>query len=140
MKTILTTYCKRFNYCCYHHQCIANCRICHTKTLLNLQCTDDDTRSYRNVCNMSLISFSLAVMFIIRFGAVLTKSSILLAHFASRNPTYAATILFLATLANSRCMHSVARRRRKDTLVIPSATTQSLVVKRPNSANTLTIQ
>jgi len=32
----------------------------------NLQCTGDDNRSYRNVCNMSLISFSLAVIFIIR--------------------------------------------------------------------------
>jgi len=30
---------------------------------MNLQCTDDDNRSYRNVCNMSLISFSLAVIF-----------------------------------------------------------------------------
>ena len=27
----------------------------------NLQCTDDDNRSYRNVCNMSFVSFSLAV-------------------------------------------------------------------------------
>jgi len=27
----------------------------------DLQCTDDDNRSYRNVCSMSLISFSLAV-------------------------------------------------------------------------------
>ena len=27
----------------------------------DLQCTDDDNRSYRNVCNMSLISFSLSV-------------------------------------------------------------------------------
>jgi len=32
----------------------------------NLQCTDDDNRSYRNICNMSLISFSLAVIFIIK--------------------------------------------------------------------------
>jgi len=30
------------------------------------QCTDDDNRSYRNVCNMSLITFSLAAIFIIR--------------------------------------------------------------------------
>jgi len=29
-----------------------------------LQCTDDDNRSYRNVCNMSFVSFSLAVIFI----------------------------------------------------------------------------
>ena len=34
----------------------------------NLQCTDDDNRSYRNVCNMSFVSFSLAVIFIIREG------------------------------------------------------------------------
>jgi len=32
----------------------------------NLQYTDDDNRSYRNVCNMSLMSFSLAVIFIIK--------------------------------------------------------------------------
>jgi len=32
----------------------------------NLQCTDEDNRSYRNICNMSFISFSLAVIFIIR--------------------------------------------------------------------------
>jgi len=29
-------------------------------------CTDDDNRSYRNVCNMSFVSFALAVTFIIR--------------------------------------------------------------------------
>jgi len=34
--------------------------------LHQLQCTDDDNRSYRNVCNMSLILFSLAVIFILR--------------------------------------------------------------------------
>jgi len=32
----------------------------------NLQCTDDDNRSYRNVCNMSFVSFSLAVIFIVK--------------------------------------------------------------------------
>ena len=32
---------------------------------VNLQCTDDDNRSYRNVCNMSFVSFSLAAIFII---------------------------------------------------------------------------
>ena len=48
MKTIQTTYCKRFDNSCYHHQCIAN------------------NRSYRNVHNMSFVSFSLAVIFIIR--------------------------------------------------------------------------
>jgi len=31
-----------------------------------LQCTDDENRSYRNVCNMSFVSYSLAVIFIIR--------------------------------------------------------------------------
>jgi len=30
------------------------------------ECTDDDKRSYRNVCNMSFVSFSLAVIFIMR--------------------------------------------------------------------------
>ena len=39
----------------------------------NLQCTDDDNRSYRNVCNMSLISFSLAVIFIVRNKFVLQQ-------------------------------------------------------------------
>jgi len=38
-----------------------------------LQCTDDDNRSYRNVCNMSLISFSLAVIFIISEERFSTK-------------------------------------------------------------------
>jgi len=33
--------------------------------IANLQCTDDKSRSYQNVCNMSLESFSLAVIFII---------------------------------------------------------------------------
>jgi len=33
---------------------------------LYLQCPDDDNRNYRNVCSMSLLSFSLAVIFIIR--------------------------------------------------------------------------
>ena len=47
MKTIQTTYCERFDNSCY------------------LQCTDDDNRSYRNVCNMSFVSFSLAVIFIV---------------------------------------------------------------------------
>jgi len=31
----------------------------------NLQCTDDDNRTYRNVCNMSFVSFSLALIFTI---------------------------------------------------------------------------
>jgi len=31
-----------------------------------MQCTDDDNRSDRNVCNMPFVSFSLAVSFIIR--------------------------------------------------------------------------
>jgi len=41
----------------------------HSKQILakqNLQCTDDGNKSYRNICNMSLISFSLVVIFIIR--------------------------------------------------------------------------
>jgi len=28
MKTISTTYCRRFDNSCYRHQCIANCAIC----------------------------------------------------------------------------------------------------------------
>jgi len=47
-----TTYYKRFDNSCYR--------------FYYLQCTDDDNRSYRNVCNMSFVSFSLAVIFIIR--------------------------------------------------------------------------
>jgi len=27
MKTISTTYSKRFDNCCYHHQCIAKCNL-----------------------------------------------------------------------------------------------------------------
>ena len=38
----------------------------------NLQCTDDDNRSYRNVFNMSFVSFSLAVIFIIELALVLS--------------------------------------------------------------------
>jgi len=41
--------------------------------LFNLQCTDDDNRSYWNICNMSLISFSLAVIFIIRPWSLMLK-------------------------------------------------------------------
>ena len=32
---------------------------------MSFVCTDDDNRSYRNVCNLSFVSFSLAVIFII---------------------------------------------------------------------------
>ena len=38
----------------------------HWSLQFNLQCTDDDNRSYWNVCNMSFVSFSLAVIFILR--------------------------------------------------------------------------
>ena len=39
----------------------------NSKTIIKkLQCTDDDNRSYQNICNMSFVSFSLAVIFIIR--------------------------------------------------------------------------
>ena len=37
----------------------------------DLQCTDDDNRSYGNVCNMSLISFWLGVIFIMKFQGAL---------------------------------------------------------------------
>jgi len=30
-----------------------------------LQCIDNDNRSYQNICNISFVSFSLAVIFII---------------------------------------------------------------------------
>jgi len=79
---IQTTYFKRFDNSCYHHQRTANnlqffrgtqkfrfvvheTRKCWIAAN-NLQCTDDDNRSYRNVCNMSFVSFLLAVIFIIR--------------------------------------------------------------------------
>ena len=41
-------------------------RSCSMSTEVQLQCTDHDNRSYRNVCNMSFVAFSLAVIFIIR--------------------------------------------------------------------------
>jgi len=41
-------------------------RTCSKITAVLLLCTDDDNRSYRNVCNMSFVSFALAVIFIIR--------------------------------------------------------------------------
>ena len=37
----------------------------------NLQCTDNDNKSYRNVCNLSFVLFSLAVIFIIRLSCFL---------------------------------------------------------------------
>jgi len=37
-----------------------------------MQCTDDDNRSCRNVCNMSFVLFSLAVIFIIRLFSTFT--------------------------------------------------------------------
>ena len=39
---------------------------CSKITAVLLLCTDDDNRSYRNVCNTSFVSFALAVIFIIR--------------------------------------------------------------------------
>jgi len=38
-------------------------RTCSKITAVLLLCTDDDNRSYRNVCNMSFVSFALAVIF-----------------------------------------------------------------------------
>jgi len=72
--------CKRFDNSCYHHQCIANRTAVILLQVLNghagepaarslqfyLQCTDGDNRSYLNVCNMSFVSLSLAVIFIRR--------------------------------------------------------------------------
>ena len=34
--------------------------------LIFLLCTEDDNSCYRNVCKMSVVSFALAVVFIIR--------------------------------------------------------------------------
>ena len=51
MKTISITYCRRFGDFCYHHHALR----------INLQSTGDDNRIYRNGCNMSLISLSLAI-------------------------------------------------------------------------------
>ena len=42
-------------------------RTCSKITAVLLLCTDDDNRSYWNVCNMSFLSFALAVIFIIKF-------------------------------------------------------------------------
>ena len=39
-------------------------RACSKITAVLLLCTDDDNRSYRNVCNMSFVSFAFAVIFI----------------------------------------------------------------------------
>ena len=36
------------------------------QTAVLLLCTEDDNSSYRNVCKMSVVSFVLAVIFIIR--------------------------------------------------------------------------
>jgi len=36
------------------------------KKVCNCKCTDDSSKSYRNVCKMSFVSLSLAVLFIIR--------------------------------------------------------------------------
>ena len=41
-------------------------RTCSKITAVLLLCTDDDNRSYRNVCSMPFLSFALAVIFIIR--------------------------------------------------------------------------
>ena len=56
-QTIQLTSCKRFDNNCYHLQCIA---------IAILLCTEDDNSCYRNVCKMSVVSFALAVVFIIR--------------------------------------------------------------------------
>ena len=47
MRTIQTTCCKRFVNSCY---------IIISAVQIYLQCTDDDNKSYRNVCNMSFLS------------------------------------------------------------------------------------
>jgi len=47
VRTIQTTCCKRFVNSCY---------IVISAVQIYLQCTDDDNKSYRNVCNMSFLS------------------------------------------------------------------------------------
>ena len=42
-----------------------------------LQWTDDDNRSYRSVCNMSFVSLSFVVIFIIKSSLMLKKQSML---------------------------------------------------------------
>jgi len=37
-----------------------------------LLCTEDDNSCYRNVCKMSVVSFALAVVFIIRLSLVVS--------------------------------------------------------------------
>ena len=43
-------------------------RLLNSLAKRNLRCIDDDNRSYRNICNMSFIAFSLAVISIIKIS------------------------------------------------------------------------
>jgi len=47
---------------------VVRTKVSHQKTFtaVLLLCTEDDNSSYRNVCKMSVVSFALAVKFIIR--------------------------------------------------------------------------
>ena len=45
---------------------------CSKITAVLLLCTDDDNRRYRNVCNMSFVSFAFATIFIIRLFSTST--------------------------------------------------------------------
>jgi len=44
----------------------------HCSFAVLLPCTDDDNRRYRNVCNMSFVSFAFATIFIIRLFSTST--------------------------------------------------------------------
>jgi len=85
MKTKSTTYCKRFD------------------NIANLQCIDDDTRSYWSVCSMSLNSFSLAVIVIIRlFG-----TSAFRVPNASKVIDWCTTIMVSRDLSRLRTSHVI---------------------------------
>ena len=65
-----------------------------------MQCTDDDNRSYRNVCNLSFVSFSLAVFFIIRLFSTSAfrvpkfgRQVSLRVHYCKRDEVYFTTLL-----------------------------------------------
>ena len=53
---------------------------CSKITAVPLLCTEDDNSCYRNVCKMSVVSFALAVVFVI--------SLICLLNFAKKKETW----------------------------------------------------
>jgi len=103
------TYCKRFDNSCYHHQCIAmfvyqswlvailevELRCCSGLLL----CTDDDNRSYRNVCNMS---------FTWCFYANVLCAYTHMRHTYMHLHTYAHTCTYIHTYALTYSIHAYA--------------------------------